>query len=115
QDGVSVRLRHFSAVSARQFGGRSQERLWLGKNVHPFAGVKHVEAARNLASQFNVGNLIFAHGNEVAFVNQDIRRLQNRIAEKSVSAQVFFRNVFTLLFVSGNALQPTQGRDHRKQ
>ena len=38
-----------------------------------------------------------------------------RIAEKSVGAQIFFRNVFALLFVCGNALQPAQRRDHGKQ
>ncbi len=86
-----------------------------GKTYDAFAGIKHVEAARDFASQFDVRNLVFAHRNEVALVDQDVRRLQHRIAEKSVGAQIFLRNVFALLFVGGDALQPAQRRDHGKQ
>ena len=60
-------------------------------------------------------HLVFAHRNEIAFVDQDVRRLQHRVAEKSVSAEIFFRNVLALLLVGGDALQPAQRRDHGKQ
>ena len=60
-------------------------------------------------------HLVFAHGNKIGLVDQDVGGLQQRIAEKAVGAQIFFRDVLALLFVGRYALQPAQRRDHRKQ
>src|SRR5256885_15802876 len=51
QDGVAVRLRHLAPVGSRQFSGRSQKRLWFGKNGRAPGAIEHVVAARDFAGQ----------------------------------------------------------------
>ncbi len=60
-------------------------------------------------------HLVFADGNQIAFVHQNVGRLQHGISQKTVGAQVFFFNVLALFFVSRHPFQPAQRRDHRKQ
>ena len=79
------------------------------------SGVEAVKPPRNFAGQFHVRHLIFADRNDVRLVDQNIRRLQHGITKKTVGVQIFFLDVFLLLFVGRDALQPAQRSDHRKQ
>ena len=114
QDGVAVGLRHLAAVGAGKLRRGSQQRLWFGKDGRRLA-VELVEAPRDFARQFDVRNLILAHRNKIALVDQDVGRLQHGITEEAVGPQVLLRNVLPLLLVGRNALQPAKRRDHGKQ
>ena len=60
-------------------------------------------------------HLVLAHGNEVAFINEDVCGLQHRVSKKSVGTQIFFGDVIALFLVGGDTFEPSQRRDHRKQ
>ena len=88
----------------------------LGLLLEPrFAAVDVVEAARDLAGEFDMRHLVLAHRHLGGAIDQDIRALQQRIAEETVSAQVLFGKLFLLVLVRRHALQPAQRRDHRQQ
>ena len=74
----------------------------------PRVNTDSVEPPRNLPRQLNVRHLVLADRDDVRLVDQNIRRLQHGITEKPVSAQVFFLDVFLLLFVRRDALQPAR-------
>ena len=80
-----------------------------------FASIDMIEAARDLAGEFDMRHLVFTDRHLGGAVDQDIRALQQRITEKAVSAQVFFRELFLLILVGRHALQPAQRGDHRQQ
>ncbi len=52
-------------------------------------------------------NLILAHRHKLRLVDQDVCRLQQRIAKKPVGAQILCREIFLLLLVRRYALKPT--------
>jgi len=80
-----------------------------------FLAVDMVEAARDLAREFDVRNLVFADRYLSRLVNQDVGALQQGIAEKAVSRQILARQLLLLVLVGRNTLEPAQWRDHRKQ
>src|SRR6185312_13425456 len=106
QDCVPVRLRHLAAIGAGQFGGGSKKGLRLGKYRHALALVEQIESARDLTSQFDVRDLVFADGNKVALVNQNVGGLQHWVTQKTVRPKVFFGDVFALLLVGRDTFQP---------
>jgi hypothetical protein len=79
------------------------------------AAIEVVEAARDLAREFDVGHLVLAHRHPVGAVDQDVGRLQQRIAEEAVGGEVLVRELFLLVLVGRHALQPAQRRHHRQQ
>ena len=79
------------------------------------ASVQMVEAPRRLAGELHVAGLVFAHGHVIGLVDQDVGRLQQWVAQKTVGAQVFVFELFLLVFVGGHALQPTDGGAHGQQ
>ena len=74
-----------------------------------------IEATCNFAADFKMRNLIFTNRHFVRTVNDDVRRLHERIAEKTVGREILFFQVFLLLFVRRHPLQPTERRDHAEQ
>ena len=56
--------------------------------------------------------LVLAHGNELRLVEQNVRRHQDRIAEKAVCGQVLVGEIFLHLLVAGHALEPAERRNH---
>jgi hypothetical protein len=52
------------------------------------AAVQVIEAARDLARELDVRHLVLAHRHLVGAVDQDVGRLQQRIAEKAVGRQI---------------------------
>ncbi len=79
------------------------------------AAVDVIEAPRHLARDFDVRDLIFAHRHVLRAVQQNIRALQQRVAQKAIGAQVAIGELGLLILVGGHPLQPAQGRDHRQQ
>ncbi len=49
-----------------------------------------VKATRNLTRNFHVRHLIFTHRHQCAAVEQDVGRLQQRVAKKAVGARSLF-------------------------
>src|SRR4029450_5917814 len=103
-----------------------QQRLRLRKNVETvtcfgrFVGalltrIELIEAAHDFACEFDVCDLVFAYGNEVGLINNDVGRLEDWISEEAVVAEVFILYVVPLLFVRGDALEPSERRDHGQQ
>src|SRR5690242_15424609 len=60
-------------------------------------------------------HLVLANGNKVRTIEQDVRRLQQRIAEEAVGIQVLFAQLLLLVLVGGNALQPAERGKHAKE
>ena len=87
----------------------------LEQFVISFKAEVRVESPDNFASKLHVRDLIFADRNEIGIVNDDIGRLQDRVAKEAVGAEVAIFQILDLLFVSGNALEPRKRRDHRKE
>jgi hypothetical protein len=79
------------------------------------AAVEVVEAARHLARQLHVRGLVLAHRHEGGLVDQDVGRLQQRVAQEAVGRQVAVAELFDLVLVGGHALQPAQRRAHGQQ
>ena len=78
-----------------------------------------VKSPDDFARQLDVRSLIFAHRHQQILIRRavedDVGGLQQRIAEESVGAEVAAFEVFDLLFVGGDALEPTERGDHREQ
>jgi hypothetical protein len=74
-----------------------------------------IEAARSLTSELHMRHLILPYRDILRPIDQDIRRLQQRIAEKSVGREVPVRQLLLLVLVRRHALEPAQGRHHRQQ
>ena len=81
--------------------------------------IEGVEPANNLTGNFYVGDLVFADGDEkcVAWfaIHDDVGGLQARVAEEAVGVEIFVGDVFKRFFVGGDALEPTERRDHREE
>ncbi len=58
------------------------------------AAVEVIEAARDLARELDVRHLILAHRHLVGAVDQDVGRLQQRIAEETVGGQILVGRAF---------------------
>ncbi len=77
--------------------------------------VEEIEAAHDFAGQLDVRDLVFADGDKVRIIDDDVRGLQDRIAQETVGVQVFVLHVVERFFVRGDALEPAERRDHREQ
>ena len=74
-----------------------------------------VEATRDLARQLDVHHLVLANRHQAGPINQDVSRLQERIAEETVGREILFLQSFLLILVGRHPLQPTEWGDHRQQ
>ncbi len=72
-----------------------------------------VEAAHNLAGEFQVGSLIHSHRDRAGLVECDVGSHQHRIADQAVVDVV--RLLAHLLLERRQPGQPAQGGRHRKQ
>ena len=79
------------------------------------APVDVIEAARELAHELHVRDLILADRHHIRAIKQDVGALHHRIAQKTVRRQISVAQSFLLLLVRRHALQPTHGRDHAEQ
>ncbi len=110
-DGVVVAFGHFAPVKTGAFGLRGEARFRLGKKV----AVQMVETATDFPRHLKVRHLILANRHPARPVHDDIRRLQHRIAEKAVGAEILVRKLLQLLLVSGAAFQPAHRGKHGEQ
>ena len=62
-----------------------------------------------------MAGLVFAYRHPAGFVNQNVCGLQKWVAQETIGAEVFVLELFLLVFVGGNALQPTNGCAHGQQ
>ncbi len=120
QNGVAVRLRHLAAIGAGKLRRRRQQRLRLGKDELQRCGVAdrpawHLarielieSAAPPRASAPRAAPGLRPREQSLPGRIKNVRRLQQRISEKSVGPEVLVLDVLALLFVAGHALQPTQ-------
>ena len=72
------------------------------------AAVDVIEAARDLARDLDVRHLVLADRHVLRAVQQDVGRLQQRIAEEAVGAEIAVRELRLLILVGRHALQPAQ-------
>ncbi len=90
QDGVAVALRHLAAIRAGQLWRGRQQRLRLRKNKRLRSQiVKLIESPRHFPRQLHMRHLVLPDRNEIRLIDQNVRRLQQRIAEEPIGAQVF--------------------------
>ena len=80
-----------------------------------FAAVQVIEAARDFARDLDVRRLVFADRHEAGLVDQDVGRLQKRVAEEAVGREVAVLEFFDLILVARHALEPCERRPHRQQ
>ena len=84
--------------------------------LEPGLPAEHVvEAAGDLAHQFQVSHLVGPDRHIAGAIHQDVRRLQHGIAEKPVGAQVPVVQLRLHVPVGRRPLQPANRRDHRQQ
>src|SRR6266849_3770784 len=79
------------------------------------AAVDVIEAPGHLAGDLHVCNLVLAHRHVLGAVKQYVRGLQQGVAQKTVRAQIAVGELRLLILVGRDALQPSQGCDHRQQ
>jgi hypothetical protein len=77
--------------------------------------VQAVEAPRHLAGELDVRRLILAHRHIVRLVDQDVGRLQQRVAEEAVGREIAVLQLLHLVLVGRHPLQPPQRRAHGQQ
>ena len=119
EDGVVVALAHLAAVGAGDLRRLGEQRLRLGEHL----AVEAVEAARDLARQLEVRHLVDADRHAARLVEQDVGRLQHRIAEQPVVELAHLAVVVAadqaelarLLLDGRVAQQPRRRDDHRQQ
>jgi hypothetical protein len=104
-----------SFVTAARFAAQLLDRFPGLVLETRLAAVEMVEAARQLTRKLDVRHLILAHRHLVGAVDQDVGRLQQRIAEKTVGRQILVLQLFLLILVGRHALQPAERRHHRQQ
>ena len=79
------------------------------------AAIDMVKATRDLARQLDVHHLVLAYRHQAGPINQNVSRLQQRIAEEAVGREVLFLQSFLLILVGRHPLQPTERGDHRQK
>ena len=79
------------------------------------APIEVIESARDLARDLDMGHLVFAHRHVCRLVDQDVRALQQRVAQEPISGEILLLELFLLVFISRHALKPRQGREHGQQ
>ncbi len=67
-----------------------------------------IEAARDLARDLHVRDLILAHRHERGAVQQDVGALQQRVAQETVGGQILLLQLLLLILVAGHALEPAR-------
>ena len=100
-------LAHFlggvvEAHDARAHGGQA------GAGHHEGVAVERIEALGDVARQFQVLRLVFAHGHDAGLVEQDIGGHQDGVLQQAVADGFLLGG---LRFVLRHALQPAHGRD----
>ncbi len=88
--------------------------LGLGLEIR-LTAIDEIEAPRDLARDLDVCDLVLAHGHVHRPVQQDVRALQQRIAEEAVGGEVLVLQLLLLVLVRRDALEPAERRDHRQQ
>ena len=88
--------------------------LGLGLEIG-LAAVDEIEAARDLARDLDVRDLVLADGHVHRPVQQDVGALQQRVAEEAVGREVLLLQLLLLVLVGRHALEPAERRDHRQQ
>ena len=88
-DRVAVGLRHLAAVGAGHALRLGEQRLRLRED----GPIEVVEAAHDLARQLDVRRLVLAHRHGVGLVDDDVGRLQQRIAEEAVGREILVRDL----------------------
>ena len=79
------------------------------------APVDVVEAPRDLAGELDMRHLVLADRHLVGVVDEDVRALQQRVAEEPVGGQVALAQLLLLVLVARHALQPAERRHHGQQ
>jgi len=77
--------------------------------------VEVVEAPRHLAGELDVRHLVLPHRHVARAVDQDVGRLQQRVAEEAVGREITVGELFLLVLVRRDALEPAERRHHREQ
>ena len=80
-----------------------------------FPAVDVIEPPGDLPGEFHMRNLIGADRHIARAVNQNIGRLQQRVAEKPVGGQISVVEFELLIFIARHTLQPGNRGDHRQQ
>ena len=109
-DRVVVRLRHLPGVDPVDLRGRRVESLRLREN----RTVEAVEAANDLAADFEVARLVLAHRDQVGAVDGDVGRHEHRVTQEPVRGEVARPQRIDLVLVGRHAFQPAERRDHRE-
>ena len=109
-DRVVVGLRHLAAVRPRNLGNRGQLDLGLEEDRPE----EVIEPPRDLPRQLDVGRLVDADRHVPRPVDQDVRGLEQGVAEEPVGGRLDPQLVDHLL-VRGHALEPRDRRDHREE
>jgi hypothetical protein len=88
--------------------------LGLGLEVG-LAPVEMVEAPRGLACQLHVRHLVLADRHVGGAVHQDVRALQQRVAEEAVGGEILLLELLLLILVTRHAFEPAERHHHREQ
>ncbi len=80
-----------------------------------FAPIQMVEAPRDVAGEFDMWQLVGTNRHQAGTIDQDVRRLQQWIAEEAVGIQILVLQILLQLLVGRHPLKPAQWADHRQQ
>ena len=106
-DGVAVGLAHLAAVQTGDLDGVGEQRLGLREDL----AVTLVEPACDKARGLDVGQLVLAHGHDVALAEQDVAGLVDGVGEQKAGERV--ARGLHLSLDGGVALQLSLG--HKRQ
>ena len=110
-DGIPVTLAHFPSVGADDFGKVRQQ----GRGFHQHRCIEAVKAPSEFTGQFQVGELIVADRHGVGLIEQNVRGLQDGIAQKPVRREIASFNVLPFFFIGGIPFEPGNWGDHRQE
>ena len=126
EDRVAQALGHLVlAVGADESADAPDERAWdredasLGEvllvlRMRVDAGVRPVEAARDLAAHLDVGGLIFTDRDEIRAEGEDVGTLTDRVEWKAEAVVIAEVLLFDLRLQRRVAHDPVEGKQHRE-
>ncbi len=79
------------------------------------AAIQVIETPRRLPCQLDVRDLILAHGHIGRAIDENVRALQQRVAEKAVGREVAILELLLLVLEARYAFQPAQWGHHGQE
>ena len=110
EDRIAVALAHLAPVEPGKLGGFGEKGERFGEDI----AVEAMEPADDLPGELEMRDLVLPHGNMGGTVEDDVGRLEDRVAQEAVLGQIAVFDLGHLILVGGISEKPGH-RGHHPQ